>query len=116
VAGVLSAVTFEKKPHLCNCNSEDLANAMTVLRTVADGELPQVLSPYQDSQTSVVLRSQEVQSVVEYLSATKNIEEIFIDHHVVKAFTEDSLITYMALRREDCYELYCSKDESNYMW
>lgn len=113
---MLSAVTFEKKSHLCSCNSVELVNAMSVLRQVAEDELPHVLAPYQDSQTSVVLRSPEVKNVVEYLSATKNVEEVFIDHHVVKLFTEDSLKTYLALRRADCYEIYCSVDESNYMW
>ncbi len=112
----MSGVTLEKKPYLCSCKSSDLAGAMTHLRKVEDQELLEILAPYQDSQTTVVLKSPEIDSVIEYLSATRDVEQVFIDHNVIKAFTEDSIITYLAMKRQEHYELYRSQSETIYMW
>ena len=113
---LLSGVTLEKKPYLCSCKSSDLVDAIEMLNKVADDDLQHILAPYHDSQTTVVVHSDKTDSVVAYLNATNDVESVFIDYNVVKAFTEDSLVTYLAMKRDGYFELYRSQSAPVYMW
>ena len=113
---MLNGITLEKKPYLCSCKSTDLIHAMSRLNRVGAQGLEQILAPYQDSSPALVMKSRQAGNVVDRLTAVKDIEQVFIDVNVIKAFSQDSLTTYLAILTDAGYELYRSQSESLYMW
>ncbi len=112
----MSGVTLEKKPYLCSCKSSDLIDAMSRLNRVGGKDLEQIFAPYQDSSPALVMKSLQAENVVGNLTPVKDIEQVFIDYNVIKAFSQDSLTTYMVVLTDSGYELYRSQSESQYMW
>lgn len=113
---MLNGVTMERKPFMCSCKSTELVGALNGLRQVNDVELSYILAPYQDSKTDIVLKSPDAENVAQYLAATNGVENLFVDEQVIKAFTGDSLNTYLALKRPSGYEIYQSSSASPHMW
>ncbi len=113
---MLSGVTLEKKPYLCSCNTNDLIEAMSRLNRVSGSDLERIFAPYQDSSPALVTKSLQAENVIVHLTEVKDIEQVFIDHDVIKAFSQDSLTTYLAVLTGNGYELYRSLSESQYMW
>lgn len=114
--GLLSGVTLEKKPYLCSCKSSELIDAMSLLRSVGDIDLHNILLPYQDSQITVVMQNAKVDEVAGYLGAVKGVEQVFIDYNVIKAFTVDSVDTYLAVQRGESFDMYLAHADTGMMW